>query len=67
LNLSFEGDAGAESDALAILRNVGDCVFPYTTAPEQLTTDPIETARRWAPAIETAMEQEPHRLYTFKQ
>jgi hypothetical protein len=62
-----EDDAGAERDALVILRNVGDCVFPYTTTRDQLTTDPIETAQRLAPAIEAALEREPDRLYTFKQ
>jgi hypothetical protein len=46
---------------------VGDCVFPYTTTPDQLTTDPIQTARRLAPAIKAVMEQEPDRLYTFKR
>lgn len=60
-------EAGAERDALVILRNVGDCLFPYTTKSDQFTTDPIATARRLAPAIEAAMEQEPDRLYTFKQ
>jgi hypothetical protein len=65
--IRVEDDAGAERDALVILRNVGDCLFPYTTTPDQLKNDPIETARRLAPAIEAAMEQEPDRLYTFKQ
>jgi hypothetical protein len=62
-----EDDAGTERDALVILRNVGNCLFPYTTTPDQLTVDPIETARRLAPAIEVAMEREPDRLYTLKQ
>lgn len=61
-----QNDAGAERDALVVLRNVGDCLFPYTTTTDQLTSDPIETARRLAPAIEAAMEREPDRLYTFK-
>ncbi len=61
-----QNDAGAERDALVILCNVGDCLFPYTTTPDQLTADPIETARRLAPAIQAAMEREPDRLYTFK-
>ena len=60
-------DSGEERDALVIMRNVGDCLFPYTTTPDQLTTDPIETARRLAPAIEAAMEAYPDLLYTFKQ
>jgi hypothetical protein len=62
-----EDDAGAERDALVILRNVGDCLFSYTTTPDQLTADPIETAQCLAPAIKAAMEREPDRLYTFKQ
>jgi len=59
-------DTDAERDALVILRNVGDCLFPYTTSPDQLTADPIETAHRLAPAIKKAMKEEPLRLYTFK-
>lgn len=62
-----QNEAGAECDALVILSNVGDCLFPYTTTPDQLTADPIETARRLAPAIEAAMQREPDRLYTFKR
>jgi hypothetical protein len=27
--ICVEDDAGAERDALVILRNVGDCLFPY--------------------------------------
>ena len=55
-----------ERDALVIMRCVGDCLFPYITTPDQLTDDPIETARRLVPAIVKAMAQEPIRLYTFK-
>lgn len=62
----IEDEAGAERDAIVILRNVGDCLFPYTTTSDQLTADPIETARLLAPAIAKAMEQEPLRLYIFK-
>ena len=36
-------------------------------SPAQLATDPIEAARRLAPAIEAAMELEPDRLYAFKR
>ena len=61
----IQDEAGGERDALVILRNVGDCLFPYTT-PDQLTADPVETARLLAPAIDKAMEQEPIRLYIFK-
>lgn len=39
----------------------------YTTTPDQVMVDPIETARHLAPAIEAAMEREPDRLYTFKR
>ena len=59
-------DIDSERDALVILRNVGDCLFPYTTTPDQIVADPVETARRLAPAIVEAMEREPYRLYTFK-
>ncbi len=62
-----DANTGAERDALVILRNVGDCLFPYTAMADQLTADPIETARNLAPAIEASMEREPDRLYTFKQ
>jgi hypothetical protein len=56
----------AERDALVILCNVGDCLFPYTTTPDQIVADPVETAQRLARAIEDAMKEEPLRLYTFK-
>ena len=32
----------AERDALVILCNVGDCLFPYTTTPDQIVADPFE-------------------------
>lgn len=60
-------DRGAERNALVILRNVGDCLFPYTTTPDQVMADPIETARRLAPAIVVAMERKPDQLYTFRR
>jgi hypothetical protein len=49
-----QDDAGNEGNALAILRNLGDVLFSYDTTPDQITTDPIETAQRLAPAIDVA-------------
>ena len=54
-----------ENGALVLLVNVGDCVWPCVTMPDDLTDDPEQTAERLVSLFKGRIGAEPEKLITF--